>query len=171
MGQDFRSLAPVRGLTRPPIPHPFHGLVNRAATHTTHSMPRNAHTLVQVVTVRNDDTEQRAAAPGQIAATLKAFFGPDNPRTEDGEVTRCLEALADLDEARHVGRDKRPRHKPLGQLLHWGLYDKLAHAEELAAAVAAALARVERWLDDNAESRDRVAHAELCVRVLRAAGF
>jgi hypothetical protein len=26
MGQDFRSLAPVRGLTRPPIPHPFHGL-------------------------------------------------------------------------------------------------------------------------------------------------
>ena len=26
MGQDFRLLAPVRGLTRPPIPHPFHGL-------------------------------------------------------------------------------------------------------------------------------------------------
>jgi hypothetical protein len=26
MGQDFRSLVPVRGLTRPPIPHPFHGL-------------------------------------------------------------------------------------------------------------------------------------------------
>ena len=26
MGQDLRSLAPVRGLSRPPIPHPFHGL-------------------------------------------------------------------------------------------------------------------------------------------------
>ena len=26
MGQDLRLLAPVRGLTRPPIPHPFHGL-------------------------------------------------------------------------------------------------------------------------------------------------
>ncbi len=25
MGQDFRLLSPVRGLTRPPIPHPFHG--------------------------------------------------------------------------------------------------------------------------------------------------
>jgi hypothetical protein len=26
MDQDFRLLTPVRGLTRPPIPHPFHGL-------------------------------------------------------------------------------------------------------------------------------------------------
>ena len=139
-------------------------------------MSRHAHTHVQVVAVRNDDTEQPVTDPGQLAATLKAFFGPDNPRTEDGEVTRCLESLVDLDESRHVGRDKRPRHKPLGHLLHSGLYDKLAHTEELVEAVAAALTRVERWFAtrdgaDTPDNPDRLAHDARCVRVLRAAAF
>ena len=137
---------------------------------------KSSHTRAPrpVVSVRNcDSLAQTAARPTELAATLAAFLSPDNPRTEDANVTRCIEALADLDETRHVGRDRRPRHRPLGQLLNSGNYDKLSHALVLVNAVSVALARLELWLAsrDEADRPDSASLAEGVVRVLRAAEF